>query len=683
MNKTRRVFLYFSIWIFLALVFVILNIINLDWGKTNVIQGILVVVVLGILQGSVLEFPVMTVVTLIVGGNQRQSKKARSDHLSLCLNYNLLALSKDDIDECLQTMYEAFIYNLSANTCAVLVSATNDEELKKYELEARDNYRGLIYDQLFREGLSYSGRDFSSVEPLRLKHVWEKFNDVESSIFVREYLDTICDNFAKEFMVIHRTSRVLRKCGQYQDLMLLFEGDDEAYSYCDPEYYGKAARPYGQPLFYDSEDVERIYGRHTDYTLVLDGDTGVPKGGTFDLMEIAAAHPDRGIIQPAIKLHCTSSDTMFMHLESMRQSLFEPLTNATMAYFSQSSFFGKGLIKNRVYIDNVIGCRGNLIERVPIDVLSHDTFEASLLKPLYAGSVYLLEAPSYNYVTWNIRERRWNRGEVLLAFYFWENAVGVPMRWLQSKLQGEKFVATKLRTKSKLDFVTSYVAHSALRQMFMKPILLLYILLHYQVNLRYRYASIIIVMFLVLIFPKFATTTRKNFKFVIIETVASILQFTPEAFVGCVRIIRAIQANVGASVKWVPQRAVEEDFKASNPFVSSFKHLWAYAILALIAAVLVIIFAPSSALILVMLGTLVLLPFYTGFTSLTLDFRSSRSVENSRNNQLIGVSTIAQPDPKIGNRGLAFTNVTVPTAPPDVDNAPMYDPFRLVGSPKY
>ncbi|ESO91079.1 hypothetical protein LOTGIDRAFT_163607 [Lottia gigantea] len=620
----------------------------------------------------------MTVVTLIVGGNQRQSKRSRSDHLTLCLNYNLLALSKDDIDECLQTMYEAYIFNISANTCAVLVSATGDEDLKQYELEVRDNYRCAIYDQLFREGLNYASRDFSSVEPLRYEHVWKKFDDVEPNIFVRQYLDQICDNFAKDFMVIHRTSRVLRKCGQYQDLMLLSDGDDEAYSYCDPEYYGKMARPYGQTLFHDSVDVERIYKRKLDYTLVLDGDTGVPKGGTFDLMEIAAAHPERGIIQPSIKLHCTSRDTMFMHLESMRQSLFEPLTNATMAYFSQSSFFGKGLIKNSVYIENVIGRRNNLIERVPIDVLSHDTFEASLLRPLYAGSVYLLEAPSYNYVTWNIRERRWNRGEVLLAFYFWENLVGVPMRWLQSKLQGDKFVKTTLRTKSKLDFVTSYVAHSALRQMFMKPILLLYILLHYQTSLRYRYASIIIVMFLVLIFPKFATTTRKNYKFVIIETVASILQFTPEAFVGCVRIVRAIQANVSTSVKWVPQRAVEEDFKKSNPFLSSLKHLWGYTLFSSFFTVLVILFMPDSVLILVMFGTCILLPFYTGFTSLTLDLKSSRSLENQRNNLEIGVSTIAQPDVKVGNiRPLTYTNIAVPTAPHPEHVYQPYDPFKL------
>jgi hypothetical protein len=58
-----------------------------------------------------------------------------------------------------------------------------------------------------------------------------------------------------------------------QDLMLLSEGDDEAFSYCDPEYYGRAARTEGEPLFYDSDDVKNIFGRKFDYTLVFTNNT--------------------------------------------------------------------------------------------------------------------------------------------------------------------------------------------------------------------------------------------------------------------------------------------------------------------------------------------------------------------------------------------------------------------------
>lgn len=605
----------------MALVCIVLNIINIDWTLTDTINGIVIVVVLGVLQGSVLEFPVQTIATLIIGGERRENKRALCDRLTVILNYNLLATSKDDILECIETMYMAYVGNLSPNVSAVLVSATNDDELREYELQIRDTYRAILYDDLYREGLAFAKGEYDLVDPIHLHNVWAMYVDIDKDTFVTEYLEDICDRYAREFMVIHRVSRVLRKCGQYQDLMLLSEGEFEAFSYCDCKCYGKCAREAGEPLFHSSEDVSNILERKFDYTLVLDADTGVPRGGVFDLLQIAAAHPERGIIQPSIKLHCSKDDTMFMHLESMRQAIYEPMTNAIMALFNQSSYFGKALIKNKLYIDFVIGNKDDLIERVPVDVLSHDTFEAALLRPLYAGSTYLLEAPSHNYVTWNIRERRWNRGEILLAMYFWKNGFGKPMRWIQKRLQRSKFNKTKVRTESKLDFVTSYIAHSALRQMLMKPALLLYILLHISVHLRYRYASIIIVMFSVLVFPKFATCNRENYKYVILETTASILQFTPEAIVGCVRIWRALYANISLNAKWVPQRAVEEEFKNSNPFVSSFKHLWGYSLFALVTGILVVLFMERAMLILVMLITLLLLPLYTGFTSLTPGFK--------------------------------------------------------------
>ena len=71
-------------------------------------------------------------------------------------------------------------------------------------------------------------------------------------------------------VVLHRQSRVLRKCGQYQDLILLSAGEDLAFTYCDTELYGRAARKEGEPLFRASEDTENVRGRHIDYTLVLD-----------------------------------------------------------------------------------------------------------------------------------------------------------------------------------------------------------------------------------------------------------------------------------------------------------------------------------------------------------------------------------------------------------------------------
>jgi hypothetical protein len=78
----------------------------------------------------------------------------------------------------------------------------------------------------------------------------------------------------------------------------------------------------------------------------------------------------------------------------------------------------------------------------------------------------------------------------------------------------------------------------------MKPLLMVFILLHINAHMHYSYLPIVIMMFLIIVFPKLATVTCKNFGHVLLETVASVLQFTPEAVVGCVRILRAYQANL-------------------------------------------------------------------------------------------------------------------------------------------
>jgi membrane glycosyltransferase len=200
--------------------------------------------------------------------------------------------------------------------------------------------------------------------------------------------------------------------------MLLSEGMDRAFTYCDQSLYKEAARPLGEPLFHSSVDTDNIKGRHFDYTLVLDADTCVVRDSVFEMLEIGAGNPERAIIQPAIKMDCKPGDSIFIHIEAMRQAIAAPLTNALTAIMGQSGFYGKGLLKNVKYIERCLGTPESPVEVVPIDVLSHDTFEAAVVGPLYAGDVHLLEAPCGNYVTWDIRERRWNRGELLLAMYF-------------------------------------------------------------------------------------------------------------------------------------------------------------------------------------------------------------------------------------------------------------------------
>eukprot|EP00928_Gymnodinium_smaydae_P048292 TRINITY_DN3227_c0_g2_i1.p1 TRINITY_DN3227_c0_g2~~TRINITY_DN3227_c0_g2_i1.p1 ORF type:complete len:2828 (-),score=613.09 TRINITY_DN3227_c0_g2_i1:118-8028(-) len=608
-------FPYFTLWNFFALLAIALAVVNVDWQRTPFFIGMLVVAVQGLLHWSVMEIPLQALAALFCDSPGVPARK-RAGNLTLCFNYNLLSVGTADVDDCFKNMFEAFMGNISENVSSCLVSATNDPELKQYELKVRDDCRAKIIAELRREGQIWAGFSRGKVDEGRARRFWSKYSALDRNVFVQEHLDQVCQNVAKEFMVIHRVSRVLRKCGQYQDLMLLSEGYRNAFTYCDKALYGSAGRPPNEPLFEDAVDVENVVGRKFDYTLVLDADTMVEPNSVFSMLDVGAGNPDRAIIQPAIQMSSEGGDAIFMHVEAMRQVLNERMTKTLTALLGQCGFYGKGLIKNSLYISKCLGTPENPLEVVPINVLSHDTFEASVLQPLYAHDLTLKEAPCGNYVTWDIRERRWNRGELVLAMYFFPRFFGKPIRWLQTKMQGREFEQIGVRNTTEISPVASYIAHAALRMMFLKPVLVTYIVLLDFCYLYYQWTPFLTAMFLIIVFPKIVTCTEDRVKPVIWETIASVLQFTPECVVGTIRVLRAFKAHLTGNAMWVPQRAVEEDFEKENPFLLSLSYLWYYPCFAAVSGILVSTFLRESIFIMWMLGTLFTLPLYAGFTAI-------------------------------------------------------------------
>lgn len=622
-SDSRNEFPYFAVWNVCTIFVFVLGIYNVDWRKTSAVLGTVTAIIQGILHWSVLEFPIQTMATLTT--TKRKLARADATDTTVILNYNVLALSQGDVDECMENMLEAYLLNLHPNVSATLVSATNDPNLQQYELQVRNDHRARIYKEVYKSGLCFAGFVDGGMHKAWRERIWSKYEHLDKHDFVQNHLSGICERFCREYMVLHRTTRVLRKCGQYQDLILLSRGEDTAFTYCDAELYNRAARKQGEPLFRPSEDVANICGRSHDYTLVLDSDTRVQAGSVLRMLEVASAYPEKAIVQPAIKMDCGPEDSVFMHLEAMRQRVYDPMNSTMTSMLGRSSFFGKGLIKNSVYAKYCLGTKQQPIESVPIDVLSHDTFEAAVLNPVYLADVSLLEVPCHNYITWDIRERRWNLGEMLLAMYFWPRAVGAPVRWLQKKIQGaEKFNEVQVRTLTKLDKVSSYFAHSALRQMVLKPMLLLYIVLMHFVAMRWKWTPLILVMFSILVFPKLATCYRHNYKDVMLETVASLLQFTPEAIVGTIRVLSAVKAHLAGAATWVPQRSVEEESKVSNPLIFSLRYLWYYSVFALIWGLRFCFWAtyigPEAMFVMTILGSIFMLPVYVGFTALPANF---------------------------------------------------------------
>eukprot|EP01135_Chromosphaera_perkinsii_P003598 Nk52_evm7s249 gene=Nk52_evmTU7s249 len=162
---------------------------------------------------------------------------------------------------------------------------------------------------------------------------WQKYAKGKAKAFILEQ--------SKSFMYLHRTTRVLRKPGQYQDVMQLATwGKENLFTYAKPEYPqgntrgkkafgmdGNVINPdgkYSEKAFAGlvehlgakiEEDKERIrkagaasYGckdedsAHCPYsfTLLMDSDTNATEGSVEVLVQLGYHNPLHGIIQPII-----------------------------------------------------------------------------------------------------------------------------------------------------------------------------------------------------------------------------------------------------------------------------------------------------------------------------------------------------------------------------------------------
>ncbi|CAE7292180.1 FKBP65 [Symbiodinium natans] len=85
--------------------------------------------------------------------------------------------------------------------------------------------------------------------------------------------------------------------------------------------------------------------------------------------------------------------------------------------FNRTGFYGKGLVRNSMYISRLVGMPGRLVEALPVDILSHDTVEAKLLQPAVDVGVTLYEDVARNPISALSQSTRWMLGEVRNACY--------------------------------------------------------------------------------------------------------------------------------------------------------------------------------------------------------------------------------------------------------------------------
>jgi len=207
---------YFRAWNIATCVLLLINFANMNWkflfeneSWCMISLSIFFFIIQGILQWSVLELPLMSFASLYV--KPEQDKAADGSHLSVIINYNLLASYHCEVDSALTNAFMAYTGNLSPSVVMVLVSATGDEALKAYELEVRDNFREQISTMIRTEGLAWATGNKDEYDAGRAIRVFDSFRDKLSGGPVDGFLESILPALAKKyadgFMVIHRVTR--------------------------------------------------------------------------------------------------------------------------------------------------------------------------------------------------------------------------------------------------------------------------------------------------------------------------------------------------------------------------------------------------------------------------------------------------------------------------------------------
>lgn len=477
-----------SCWIFLTTVVTLSCVASVcftyfvKWANTtttNFLVALIYILTNAFCLWSIIEFFLLTLwfhsIRLICGmpplpkqnfrnGLERQGRTV--------LAYCLLSKTPQSSEECFNTAMEAHLANLDPNMriTTSVVSVTGGMDLVKLELDLRDRCRQEIRERLTTEMKAVLDLTHLDQEQLRyhLRHALAPIS--ESSLSRVDFWHALMDpsqgspqdlprrlsakitDATTHFVYLHRTCKILKKPGQYQDLMILAStGNNQAYTYLDVDY-GKDGRKRGSACFGFSgnvtptgspesdvdmikeferrgkPDVELISSYGSDpknryfYTMVLDSDTICPAGSIRTLIE-SAEHPANrsfGIINANLAVDYTATDadcTWHMWRNALMEVSTVNLVRGQFWIFNRTGFYGKGLIRNEMYISRLIGMPGQLVEALPVDILSHDTVEAKLLQPAVNVNVTLYEDVARNPISALSQSTRWMFGEVKNACY--------------------------------------------------------------------------------------------------------------------------------------------------------------------------------------------------------------------------------------------------------------------------
>jgi len=455
---------------------------------------------------------------------------------------------------------------------------------------------------------------------------------------------------------LHRNCRVLKKPGQYQDAIILATtGNNSAYTYTDKRY-GKLGRAPGQSCFGFTGNVvnDKLYndfprvvrtlqkkgeqhilrlqraGRSNPYkySMVMDSDTVSEWRSVLRLVEYGVANPDYGLFQPSLNIDDEQpGSTWYMWSESLRQASNSNLPLAFFRIFGRHGFYGKGLIDHDKMMSCVIGyCPEpnadgtyEALEALPVDIMSHDTFEAKLLRPAFVAQVALREEPARNAISAFPQSTRWMTGEVRNASYapgLFKNFIVFAQRLYGVSYGNPPSIPFMRQFDIPASASTKYLSHVTFRVMHAGPVIMTLILLrnycsaigllHFRNSFLATYLTVFTAASLFVIpkgllfldtipslrlcskrnhddsetgyvyepaqsSPHFVPSQRRRCSCIgvvriaqklilsVVEAVLSVLVFGPECFIGMRRMMLAYWAQISGHVMWTPQAQVDQE----------------------------------------------------------------------------------------------------------------------------
>ena len=537
-----------------------LVIMQFDWERGNWVFMIAFIFISAFLSWNIVDLSVSTLCfyayQLVLGFKPLATKNLSHgipDDCRTAIAYCLLSGSEESSIETWETATAGYLGNLcpNGNLKAAVVSVSNNYRVVMCELDSRDRSREVV-ERVLREAYAevapvvraeitaqaYAGNlEAPMLAPQgTAKYMW--------SVLLRgpwrsrrsewdELMEAKIKETKEGLLYLHRSCRVLKKPGQYQDMMLLMaRGVTGAMSYLS-DYYGSYGRPRNSanwgfhsnlnwttaPEGANREelrnamearmapDIELLRANGASglekpkepgglcryrYCMMMDKDTVLPAGAAWQLIEVGAANkwvpgmPARpgvgpGIISCQLQVERVPDTTWFMWANMVIEATKPSVDRCWYELTGASGFFGKGLLDCEKYIQLVIGRPDKLIEALPVDIMSHDTPEGFLLRPCFCDHVIMEEEPARNFITFESQTTRWMVGELLNLCYEHEVLLRRPVnatRRFVGWLKGKKYEVPRLRPMvSTSSWAGRYMASKALREYHSGPLMLCFLVM--------------------------------------------------------------------------------------------------------------------------------------------------------------------------------------------------------------